>query len=275
MAWSRTMTSYLDGLTKRDLATLAAIVGEPPDDLAAELRRRPWWIHDLLIRPDVFETVLDRHAHPADVVSPFLLFAVLVHKTSEDLREATYVNEWIGPQSRMPLFDVEPLQEFVEDPGRTFFLAAVLASFAVPQSPPVPSEPFDLHGLALWLDQALPDDRVLLLRRLGDLSLFLTGVFPDSTGSRPMQPRDAERLGRTIGMTSDEMLILCDGSLPSAGISALESLGSRWYGAALLGDGTPPVVGDVATRFRSARRVLNHLTDHYLYRFETGWSVAA
>lgn len=269
------MTSYLDGLTERDLGTLAAIVGDTPEAFSAELRRRPWWIHDLLIRPDVFDTVLDRHAHPADVVSPFLLFAVLVHKTREDLREATYVNEWIGPQSRMPLFDVEPLQEFVEDPGRTSFLAAMLASFAVPQPLPVPSEPFDLHGLALWLDQALPDDRVVLLRRLGDLSLFLTGVLPDSTGSRPLQPRDAERLGRTIGMTPDEMLVLCDVTLPSAGISALESLGSRWYGAAVLETGTPPVVGDIATRFRSARRVLNHLADHYLYRFETGWSVAA
>ena len=269
------MSSYLEGLTERDVGTLASIVGEQPEWLATELRRRPWWIHDLLVRTDVFDKVLDRQAHPADVVSPFLFFAVLIHRTSEDLRAATYVNEWIGPQSRMPLFDVEPLQEFVEDPGRTFFLAAVLASFAVPQAPPVPTEPFDLHGLALWLDQALPDDRIILLRRLGDLSLFLTGVFPDSTGSRPLQPYDAERLGRTIGMTPDEMWALCDGGLPSAGITALESLGSRWYEAALLGTGTPPVVGDVATRFRSARRVLNHLTDHYLYRFETGWSVAA
>jgi len=269
------MTSYLDGLTERDLGTLAAIVGAERDEMAAELRRRPWWIHDLLARPDVFEKILDRHAHPADVVSPFLLFSVLMHKTAEDLREATYVNEWIGPRSRMPLFDVAPLQEFVEDPGRTSFLAALLSSFAVPEFPPVPAGPFDLHGLALWLDQALPNDRVILLRRLGDLSLFLTGVFPDHTGTRPLRPVDAERLGRTVGMTADEMLALCDRSLLSPGLDALESLGSRWYGAAVLGGSTPPVVGDVATRFRSARRVLNHLADHYLYRLETGWALAA
>ncbi|MDH3260954.1 MAG: hypothetical protein OEM84_08290 [Acidimicrobiia bacterium] len=269
------MTSYLDGLTERDLGTLAAIVGAESDGLAAELRRRPWWIHDLLARPDVFEKVLDRHAHPADVVSPFLLFSVLMHKTTEDLREATYVSEWVGPQSRMPLFDVAPLQEFIEDPGRTSFLTALLASFAVPEFPPVPSGPFDLYGLALWLDQAIPGDRIVLLRRLGDLSLFLTGVFPDHTGARPLRPVDAERLGRTIGMTADEILALCDGSLLFAGLDALESLGSRWYGAAVLGGSTPPVVGDVATRFRSARRVLNHLADRYLHRLETGWTLAA
>jgi hypothetical protein len=267
--------SYLDGLTERDVGTLASIVGVETDGLAAELRRRPWWIHDLLARPDVFEKVLDRHSHPADIVSPFLLFSVLVHKTAEDLREATYVNEWIGPRSRMPLFDVAPLQEFVDDPGRTFFLAALLSSFATPESPPVPAGPFDLYGLALWLDQAFPGDRVVLLRRLGDLSLFLTGMFPDHTGARPLRPVDAERLGRTVGMTAEEMLALCDRSVLSPGLDALESLGSRWYKAAVLGDGTPQVVGDVGSRFRSARRVLNHLADRYLYRLDTGWELAA
>ncbi len=267
--------TYLEGLTSRDLGTLAAIVGEESSRLGEELDRRPWSIHDLLSRSDVFEKVLDRHAHPADVVSPFLLFSVLMHRTGEDLRAATYVNEWIGPQSRMPLFDVAPLQEFLDDPGRTFFLANLLASFAVPESPPVPTGPFDLHGLALWLDQALPDDRITLLRRLGDLSLFLTGVFPDHAGRSSLQPLEAEKFGRTIGMTSEEILMLYDASLVSPGIDALESLGSRWYRAALRGTATPAVVGDVASRFRSARRVLNHLADHYLYQLETGWTVAA
>ncbi|MDF1596749.1 MAG: hypothetical protein P1T08_11780 [Acidimicrobiia bacterium] len=269
------MTSYLDDLTERDLGTLAAIVGTDPGDLATELRRRPWQIHELLARPDVFEKVLDRHAHPADVVSPFLLFSVLIHKTADDLREATYVDEWIGPGSRMPVFDVAPLLEFVQDPGRTSYLAALLSSFALPESPPVPAGPFDLLGMALWLEEALPDDRTVLLRRLGDLSLFRTGVFPDHTGTNPLRPVDAVQLGRTVGKASDEMLALCDRSVMSYGLEAMESLGSDWYNAAALDSGSLPVVGDIAARFRSARRVLNHLTDRYLYRLETGWTLAA
>ncbi len=269
------MTVYLDVLTERDLATLAAIDGSEPESLANELRRRPWFIHDLLSRQEVFDAVLDRHAHPAAVVSPFLLFAVLIHKTADDVRGAKYVDEWIGPKARMPLFDIEPLQEFVEDPGRTFFLAALLSSFAAPESLPVPAGPFDLHGIALWLEQAVPGDRAILLRRLGDLSLFLTGVFPDHTGTNPLQPAEAVRLGRTLGKTSEEMLALCDRSLPSAGLEALESLGSDWYNAAASEGAAKPVVGDVASRFRAARRVLNHLADHYLYRLDAGWSFAA
>lgn len=267
------MASYLDGLTERDLGTLAAIVGTDPGELVAELRLRPWWIHDLFARPDVFDKVLDRHAHPADVVSPFLLFSVLIHKTAEELRRASYVNEWIGPRARMPLFDVAPLQEFVEDPGRTLFLAVLLTSFAVPEHPPVPAGPFDLHGMALWLDQV--SDRVTLLRRLGDLSLFLAGIFPDRTGTRPLRPVDAELLGRTVGMNADEMLGLCDPSVAAPGLDALETLGARWYAAAVAEAGAPPVLGDVAARFRSARRVLNHLADRYLYRLEPGPTLAA
>ncbi len=267
------MPRYLDGLTERDVATLAGISNMDPVDLAAELRRRPWWIHDLLTDPEVFDKVVERHAHPADLVSPFLLFAVLVHRTAEELRAATYFNEWTGPRSRMPVFDIAPLQEFVEDPGRTFFLTTLLASFAEPKLPPVPAGPFDLEGMAIWVGQALPADRTILFRKLGDLCLFLTGVMPDSTGARPLRPAEAERLGHTVGMSAKEMRALSDGLY--SGLDALESLGTRWYVTALVEGGLPPLVGDVAARFRSARRVLNHLTDRYLYRLEPGWNVAA
>jgi hypothetical protein len=267
--------TFLDGLTERDIATLANIVGAESAELVEDLRRRPWSIHDLLADPGVFETVLDRNAHPADVVSPFLLFSVLVHRAAEDLREATYVNDWSGPRSRLPVFDVAPLQEFVQDPGRTLFLSRLLASFVVPERPPVPANPFDLGQLAMWIDQVMPEDRPTLLRRLGDLALFLTGVFPDHTGAKPLLPAQAERLGRTVSMNSEEILALCDRGRIAPGLDALEALGVRWYEAAVKGSAAPPVVADVAHRFNAARRVLNHLTDAHLYRVETGWGSAA
>jgi hypothetical protein len=269
------MPSYLDSLNDRDVATLAGIVGCDPVELSADLRRRPWAIHDLLSSEAVFDAVMDRSAHPANVVSPFLLFAVLVHRVADELREATYVNDWSGPRTRLPVFDVAPLQEFMEDAGRTSFLAGLLTSFALPDPPPVPAGPFDLPGLAMWLDQVVPADRTLLLRRLGDLALFSAGVFPDRTGSKPMRPVDAERLGRTVHMTSDEVLALCDGGRLAPGLDALDALGSRWYAASVAEGGSPPVVADVAHRFQAARRVLNHLTDRHLYKLSPGWNVAA
>jgi hypothetical protein len=173
------------------------------------------------------------------------------------------------------VFDVEPLQEFIEDPGRIFFLVRLLESFAVPTPAPVPADPFDLSDMALWVDQALPSQRATLLCRLGDLSLFMTGILPDATGSRALPPIEAERLGGTLDMTSEEILQLCDNGSISPGLDALESLGSRWYGSASDAGDTPPVVSDVATRFRSARRVLNHVADRFLHEINFPWGNAA
>ncbi|GIU92546.1 MAG: hypothetical protein KatS3mg011_1452 [Acidimicrobiia bacterium] len=275
------MAVYLEGFTARDLDLLAGLAGTDRAGLVEELRRRPWAIHDLLAHPDLFDRLFDPEAELSDVVSPFFLFAVVVHRVAAELREVTYVNDWSGPRSRLPVFDVGPLREFVDDPARVFFLAGLLASFAVPERPPVPVRgPLDLEGLAAWLDQVMPADRVVLLRRLGDLALFLAGVFPDRTGSRPLRPLDAERLGRTVGMSAEEILALCDPTRPAPGLEALESLGARWYeaaAAAAVAANTriPPIIGDVAARFSAARRVLNHLTDRYLYRLEPRWNTAA
>lgn len=269
------MASYIDGLTANDLGTLAGIAGTDPAGLSADLRRRPWAIHDLLSNPAVYDQTLDPRGDLSRTASPFLLFAILAHRAAGDLREATYVNDWSGPRSRLPVFDVAPLQEFVEDPGRLFFLVALLASFALPAPTPTPADPLDLSSMALWVDQAAPTDRRMLLRRLGDLALFMSGVFPDRNGAHPLRPLEAERLGRTVGMTAAEILALCDAARISPGLDALESLGARWYGAAFHEGGAPPVVADIAARFRSARRVLNHLADRYLYRLEPSWTVAA
>lgn len=262
------MANYLERLTERDIATLAVTLGREHDELRSDLRLRPWMLHEVLSNDDVFEVVLDRRDHPAAVVSAYLLFAVLVHRVAGELREARFVHDWSGPRARLPVFDVEPLREFASDPGRLFYLVGLLTSFAAPAPPPVPADPFDLHDLAAWLRQVLPHHRTNLLLRLGDLSLFLSGVYPDRTGLKPLRPAEAVRLGESVGMTSDEILTLTDPARLGPGLDALEALGSRWYSAAAESGEAPLVIFDVASRFQAARRVLNQLTDTYLYKLD-------
>jgi hypothetical protein len=61
-------------------------------------------------------------------------------------------------------------------------------------------------------------------------------------------------------------------------IDLLEYLGARWYRAAVA---LAPVrtarltaVGEVAERFRHARRILNHLADRYLLGPDSPWFTA-
>jgi hypothetical protein len=265
------------GLTERDLGVLARVVGVDADELRTRLRKRPWLVHELLSDPEVIDTVAGQRADLAELVSPFLLFAVLAHQAADELLEATYVNDWTGPRMRLPVFDVEPLQEFTEDPARILFVAHLLSSFAAPPSLRLPVDALDLEGLVDWLVVALPDDRPALLRHLGDLALFLAGVLPDATGPQVLSASVAERLGRSVGMTADEILALIDPGSASPGLDTLESLGPRWYRAATSqpASGVPAVVADVATRFRPARRFLNHLADQHLHRIEPSWGFAA
>jgi hypothetical protein len=265
------------GLTERDLAVLARITGSDVDELQAGLRRRPWSLHDLLSHPGVADAVAGDGAELAEVVSPFLLFAVLAHRAADELLEATYVNDWSGPRMRLPVFDVEPLQEFAQDPGRILFVAHLLSSFATPARPPFPVDALDLEGMVDWLTVATPDDRPTLLRQLGDLALFLAGVLPDALGARVVPASVAERLGRSVAMSADEILDLIDPASASPGLDALESLGARWYRAAITEPRSPvpAVVADVAARFRPARRFLNHLADRHLHHLEPGWGFAA
>ena len=265
------MRGLIDQLSVRDITTLCDVVGMSREELVDIARRKPWHFAEMLADASVVDSILDRRSHPSRAVSPALLFGVLVAVTVADLADATYVNDWVGPSSRLPVFDVEPLQEFIGDLGRITFLTSLLASFATPSPPPVPANPFDLQSMAAWLDQVNEPDRARILRRLGDLALFMTGVFPDRTGSRPLRPVDAERFGRSIGMTSDEILALCDPVSLAPGLNALEALGRRWYEAS---DSGERVVLDIAGRFTAARRVLNHLADTHLYRLDLAWPAA-
>ena len=197
---------------------------------------------------------------------------MLVHRAAAQLREASYLEEWVGVGTRLPVYDIDRVHDFLTDSARIDFLAGLLGAFVAPPTMPLPiDDPLDLTGIALWLEVVDDGHRLALLRRMGDVALFLAGVFPDRAGGQAIEPQVAERLGRTVGMSSDEVLALCAPAGPS-GLDPYDRLGSEWYAAA---SDASPLVADVSRRFPSARRVLNHLTDRFLYRIDPDWTFAA
>ena len=267
------MTREFLDLAERDVAVLSGVLGTDPESLRAELDRRPWFANDVLRHPEVVAVVLQGNGGAALEVSPLLFFAVMAHAVADELADAPWVADWAGPKSRLPVFDVEPLVEFSDAPARLSFVARLLAEFAMPSPLPVPASRYDLDDLVDWLDAAEPVDRVILLRRLGDLALFRAGVFPDATGSMTLSPEQAEHLGRSVCMTEDEIADLVDPGSASPGLDALESLGSAWYlAAADENQRGPAVLRDVAARVRPARRFLNHLADRYLQHLTVEWA---
>ena len=267
------MTRQRLNLQEGDLIVLARALDVASDTLRDDLDRRPWYANDVLRRPEVVETVLHGTGVEQFTISPRLFFAVLIHRAAEELLSSDWVDEWAGPGCRLPVFDVEPLVEFADDPARLQFAAELLAGFAVPEATPVPADRLDLDELVDWLGAVEPLDHIVLLRQLGDLALFRAGVFPDSIGAKALSSAQAEHLGRSVRMTDDELNHLVDHGSPTPGLDALETLSSAWYRAAAeCSPSAPVLLRDIACRIRSARRFLNYAADHYLHRSQPRWA---
>jgi len=283
-----TAPAYADYLTDADWRLLARAVGLSAGAVT-RLADDPAAIEALLADSRVFEAVFGV-TDPAEMVlaSPFLAFGVAVHRAVADLAAMDYLPERSGLRQRIPVFDAPELRDFLGSAQRRLFLAELLASFTrvasgryrVPSrwgGRPAPGgggsggrsrtrrfselDPVRLAGL---LEVAPEDSRPGIYRRLGDVSLFLAGVFPDYSVMHALGPVDASRLLRSARVPVSER----DGLAAAPALDLLEYLGARWYRAALA---TAPVrtarldvVGEVAGRFRQARRVLNHLADRYL-----------
>lgn len=274
---------YLEHLSAADLELLGRLPGVGG---ASALRGSPSRIPALLDHGDLAALVLARggHERAADTggISPLLVFAVTVARSAGDLAKRSYTEEWVGLHRRVTVFDVGALRDFLDDPVRRLFLAELLASYTKISSGSTwehsargwrrrrfsDLDPVRLAELALSADAQV---RPGVYRRLGDLALFLTGVFPDHTAREGMSPWREARLAQAfrLGEGGGEA-----GSLPVAvgdlgAVGVLEEVGRRAYAVACRSarpplSGTMAAVQELAARFRVARRVLNYCSEQYL-----------
>ena len=270
---------YLEHLSDADLRVLAAAT-----EVDGAARRDPGRIEAMIDSPAVFRRLFGTPGRdPLLQGSPFLLFAVLVHRAVRDLGQASFVEEWVGPRQRVPVFDVGGLRDFGADPMHRFFLAELLASYTHVASGSVlvqtrrgwrrrhfsELDPLRLIELAELLPVA---ERASVYRRLGDLSLFLTGVFPDYAAERLVVARERRRLERALATADRSATERRDG------IWLLESLGRRAYRiaqqAADRRTAMAGVLAEVSQNFAVARRVLHFMTDRYLFPLRRQWFAA-
>src|SRR2546430_10185039 len=265
---------YLEHLSDSDLAFLGA-AGESRYDVQRAT------LEALIDSPQPFRALFAMPGRdPLLRGSPFLIFAVLVHRVVRDLGQASFIEEWVGPRERVPVFDTGSLRDFGADPLRRLFLAELLASYTNVASGSTmvkttrgwrrrrfsELDPLRLVELADVVPQA---DRASVYRRLGDLSLFLTGIFPDYAGERLVAERDRRQLERALGAADRERAERHDG------VRLLEQLGRRAYRIAQQGADRQAtmaaVLAEVSENFAAARRLLNFLTDRYLFPMRRQW----
>jgi len=267
---------YLEQLSDSDLELLSSAT-----DARVEVRRDPARLEAMIDNPATFRQLFSVPGRdPLLQATPFLIFAVLIHRVVRDLGQASFVQEWVGPRQRVPVFDTAGLRDFGADPLRRFFLAQLLASYTNVASGSMlvktnrgwrrrrfsELDPMRLIELAALVPEP---ERPSVYRRLGDLSLFLTGIFPDYAAERLLAERERRGLERALPPADREQAEGHDG------IWLLEHLGRRAYRIAQQGaDRNAPlaaVLAAVSENFAAARRVLNVLTDRYLYPMRRRW----
>ncbi|MBO0823565.1 MAG: hypothetical protein J2P27_06860 [Actinobacteria bacterium] len=277
---------YLSNLTDADLRALVhadEISAAEADARIEALRREPALLLDVVDRPAVSAGLLNLASagdpHRYTLISPFLVFAAAIHRIAADLSSSGYVPERATPRLRIPVFDGPQLAAYLAEPAHRLFLAELLASFARSSSGVIMTQTahgvrrrrwndLDLGRLAGLLD-ALPDQqRPPVWRRLGDLALFLAGVFPAALERALAGRLDPDRLAMVTGLAAP----------PSADLGPAELFewfGASWYRLAArrstAASQTAAELRDSAEHIHEARRVLNAATDRYLMPISIDW----
>jgi len=292
---SAVAAAYLEHFTHHDFALLRSAGRHANQgEGAATAPSRQQGLEDLLGSARVFEAVFatPRAGDPLLAASPFFAFAVAVHRATVQLGSTSYVSEWLGLGRRAPVFDVVELSEFMSAPWHRLFLAELLASYThvasgsvlVPTRRGLRRQRFselDPVRLASLLEVVSRQERPGILRRMGDLALFLTGVFPDHVARRGFGPIEEGRLLRA-GQHGPGPSARLPPERQEAGVGdrgavgLLEQLGRRWYRAAFELLPRPVaenvvVLGELPAHFGQARRMLGFVTEHYLFPHRDRW----
>jgi hypothetical protein len=277
-------------LTEADLRLVSSVSGgrvgagsgADAADLDAQLRS-----------PALYATLFaSGGSDPLIRASPYLVFSVLVNRVAADLVQAAFVEEWFGPRRTVPVFDVGSLREFLEAAWSRGFLAELLASYTHVASGSVWQRTprgwrrrryseLNPMRLAELLEVVPASQWPAVCRRLGDLALFTSGVFPEHAADHPLEARQVERISRLLDATRLAAPSGPPGEVvravsPQRGIWLLEWLGRRAYSLASVAAGASgSELSGVVDGFGRARRILNLLTRRYLYPSRDRWFSSA
>ena len=269
--------------TDHDLRFVAETVGagggtadaRPYADLPARLRAQPDLL-DVMLEDDRLVDRLLGDEQALLRVSPRLVFSVLLRRVVRDLHQKPYTVERSADET-IAVFDATQVRRFIAEPAIWQYLVSMLTSFVRNESVTVLiprrghyvrrrfntsslEDMIDLSGLADRLQPPLGDDAVAsrrlapllrgdavpwIFRRIGDIALFQSGIFPRSLGwaARPARERAVPRT-----------------------LASYEEQGRRFYRLAATRTRDDPgrVLEALSEEFHAARKSLELLADRYL-----------
>lgn len=266
--------AYLQDLSEADLYFIVKTVVDKRQD------------HDHIVgllkdKPDLVEIMLDdeklfwRVQEDEDIflkISPYLLFTILIMQTKRDMERTSYTMEVISRKERIPVFDTRDTAALLQNKDLRAYLARILASFTKVDSTTVVYRArgltYQRHFSELNFDDVLElaglvdlPYRYDFYKRLADISLFLTGIFPEylSGSSDDAQGIPDHYTGHSRRSIHD-----------------YEEEGRRYYDLAATYDeareqGLDQVLSLLSEKFTTARKPLNYLAENFIYKYRCRW----
>ncbi|MEW6448646.1 MAG: hypothetical protein AB1426_11275 [Bacillota bacterium] len=179
-------------LSYSDLAFIVRTVATKRQDyenIVAIVKDKPDLLEIMLDDPKLFQRIMNEEEVLLRI-SPYLLFDILLRQARRELQTRTYTYEKTAIRWKVPVFDGLQVGDLMANPRIRSYLAGMLASFTRTQTATVyykiGSRLYkrrysdlsidDLRELARLVDQG---QRFLLHKRIGDVCLFLTALFPE------------------------------------------------------------------------------------------------
>jgi hypothetical protein len=199
-------------------------------------------------------------------VTPRLLFEVLLRSARKEMATRTYTMERTGGD-KIPIFDAPQAHGFIKDDTILKYVADMLTSFTRIKSFTWPVRvrkglwrrirfnDMDLDSLIRFCESVEEERRFEFYKRIGDLCLFILGMFP-------------EYLAHDARFSSSSGRFTMFGR-KSRSAEEYEEEGRRFY--KLAGEhrdacilGLDNVFRRLHDNFRLATKPLNYISDHYL-----------
>jgi len=247
-------------LSESDLRFLVETVATKRQDcdrVMDLLRRKDDLLEPMLANPKLFDRLRSQQEAFAQI-SPYLLFWILLRQVRRELEEKTYVYEVESKGRRLPLFQAPDVVALLSEEVVFRYLVEMLCSFVRTNADVVywrergtwhrrkfsDLDSDDMIELARVVDSKL---KPVYLKRVADLALFWSGIYPDHAAASSSRPLPAWRQRRTLADYENE--------------------GRRFYGLAAKAEALAPfrpAFGTLEDQFAIARRALNTLSDRYL-----------
>jgi hypothetical protein len=259
--WSKTML-HLSESDLRFLVETVATNRRDYDHIVNLIRDKEDLLEPMLDDPKLTERLF-RDEEALVRVTPHMLFSVLLRRLRRELEKEAYVLDVDTKGKRIPVFEGPAVAEMLSDKQTRDYLAEMLSSFARTNSGVIywkergtwhkrrfsDIDLDDMVELARIID---PEMRPALYKRIADIALFLSGIFPEhaahSSGSRKNMfsakhtLKDYEQAGKRFYH-----------------VAARETDQTQWK----------PVLGTLAEKFSLARLALNSLSDRYVKTLRT------